>query len=85
MAEYNRVIDYIIEQADRYDIKNLQFEEDIKFNLGRTTDNYYSRIVGKVLTDITSAFVTLQLVPITEFCSDIKYSDYERYVDLEKK
>ena len=39
----------------------------------------------ELLTDITSAFVTLQLVPITEFCSDIKYSDYERYVDLEKK
>ena len=62
MAEYNRVIDYIIEQADRYDIKNLQFEEDIKFNLGRTTDNYYSRIVGKVLTDITSVLTMQKLM-----------------------
>lgn len=62
MAEYNRVIDYIIEQADRYDIKNLQFEEDIKFNLGRTTDNYYSRIVSKVLTDITSVLTMQKLM-----------------------
>lgn len=62
MAEYNKVIDYIIEQADRYDIKNLQFEEDIKFELGRITDMYYSRTLNKVITDITSVFVMQKMM-----------------------
>lgn len=57
MAEYNRVIDYIIEQADRYDIKNLQFEEDIKFELGKLTDSYYSRVLNKITVDITSVYL----------------------------
>ena len=33
MEQEKLIIDYIIEQAERFDIKNLQFEEDIKFNL----------------------------------------------------
>ena len=57
MAEYSRVIDYIIEQADRYDIKNLQFEEDIKFELGKLTDSYYSRVLNKITVDITSVYL----------------------------
>ena len=31
MEQEKLIIDYIIEQAERFDIKNLQFEEDIKF------------------------------------------------------
>ena len=38
MVERTRIIDYIIEQANRYDIKNLQFEEDIKFELNSQAD-----------------------------------------------
>lgn len=62
MATYNRIIDYIIEQADRYDINNLQLEEDIKFNLSRTTDRYYSMVISKVLTDITSVLAMQKLM-----------------------
>ena len=61
MLEYNKIIDYIIEQADRYDIKNLQFEEDIKFEIKRLTDTYYSRVLNKVNTNINS-LVTMQMI-----------------------
>lgn len=62
MAEFNRIMDYIIEQADRYDIKNLQFEEDIKFELSRTTDIYYNKILSKVVTDVTSVLIMQKLM-----------------------
>lgn len=62
MAEFNRIIDYIIEQADRYDIKNLQFEEDIKFELSRATDTYYNKILNRVVTDITSVLIMQKLM-----------------------
>lgn len=66
MAEYNRVIDYIIEQADRYDIKNLQFEEDIKYELSRLTDRYYSLALNKVMVDITSVFLMQKTISAVE-------------------
>lgn len=62
MANFDRIIDYIIEQADRYDIKNLQFEEDIKFELSRITDKYYSMILNKVVVDITSELIMQKLM-----------------------
>lgn len=46
------IIDYIIEQAERFDIKNLQYEEDIKFNLRRLTDAHVERVLNCVKTDI---------------------------------
>lgn len=66
MAGYNRVIDYIIEQADRYDIKNLQFEEDIKYELSRLTDRYYSLALNKVMVDITSVFLMQKTISAVE-------------------
>lgn len=38
------VLDYIIEQADRYDIKNMQFEEDILLRVKRATSENIARI-----------------------------------------
>lgn len=66
MAEHNKIIDYIIEQADRYDIKNLQFEEDIKFELSRLTDRYYNRAINKVNVDITSVYIMQKLISSIE-------------------
>ena len=57
MAERNRVIDYIIEQADRYDIKNLQFEDDLKFQLKRLTDRYNTMAINKVIYNIESCLL----------------------------
>lgn len=62
MAEYNRVIDYIIEQADRYDIKNMQFEDDIKFRLQKATDKYYNKILNQVTVDISSILIMQRLM-----------------------
>lgn len=62
MAERNRVIDYIIEQADRYDIKNLQFEQDIKFNLNRLTDRYINLMLNKVISDIATPLALQRLM-----------------------
>lgn len=66
MAKYDRIIDYIIEQADRYDIKNLQFEDDIKFKLSRTTDIYYNRALNKVNSDITSVYIIQKIISSIE-------------------
>jgi SPP1 gp7 family putative phage head morphogenesis protein len=87
MAEFNRVIDYIIEQADRYDIKNLQFEEDIKYELSRMTDRYYSMILNKVMVDITSVLAMQKLmISITDVmnryinvCERIMLDTFEEY------
>ena len=38
MKEYNKVIDYIIDQSDKYDIRNLQIEQDIQFLLKKKKD-----------------------------------------------
>lgn len=51
---FNTIIDYIIEQADRYDIKNLEFEQDIKFHLGRLTDSWISSLQNTIIDNIDS-------------------------------
>lgn len=62
MVKHDRIIDYIIEQADRYDIKNLQFEQDIKFNLNRTTERYMNQIPNLVLSNVTSVLLMQKLM-----------------------
>jgi len=52
--EFNRIIDYIIEQADRYDIKNLEFEQDIKFQLSKLTDSWISSLQNTIIDNIDS-------------------------------
>ena len=77
MAKFNRIIDYIIEQADRYDIKNLQFENDIKFKLQRLTNTYISRALNRVHTDITSVLIMQKIISnieavLNEYLSECK-------------
>ena len=48
MKQYNTIMDYIIEQADRYDGRNLQFEQDIIFNINRSRDNIFSSIISSL-------------------------------------
>ena len=55
--EFNRIIDYIIEQADRFDGKNLQFEKDILFNIGRLTDSWISSVQNTIIDNITSTLI----------------------------
>lgn len=90
MAKYDRIIDYIIEQADRYDIKNLEFENDIKFRLNRLTSRYYSRVLNKVNTDITSLIVMQKLISriettLNEYLSECKMilmDTFKEYYDV---
>ena len=46
------VRDYIVDQADRYDVHNLQFEQDILFQIKRNTDKLISKCVACVSTNI---------------------------------
>lgn len=48
METHDRIIDYIIEQADRNDTNNLQFEQDILFEVNKKTDLLISRIMSNV-------------------------------------
>ena len=70
MNKYNKVIDYIVEQANRYDIKNLQFEEDIKFELSKLTDQYYDRVLNRINTDITSLLIMQRIMSNIEIILD---------------
>lgn len=48
MKVYEKIIDYIIEQADRNDLKNLQFEQDILFLISRENDMLYTRVLSSI-------------------------------------
>jgi hypothetical protein len=54
MNENSRVIDYIIDQADRYDIRNMQFEQDIIGTIKRNRVLLVSRVPSLVKSDIDS-------------------------------
>lgn len=90
MAERNRIIDYIIEQADRYDIKNLQFEDDLKFQLNRLTDKYNTMTINKVIYDIESVYSLTKLMSsiekvIKEYisqCEKIMLDKFAEYYDI---
>lgn len=65
MQEYKRILDYIIEQADRNDARNLQFEQDILFNIGRIRSSIFERMVTRgqgcqTLTDMQGLLKILE-------------------------
>lgn len=90
MAGRNRIIDYIIEQADRYDIKNLQFEDDLKFQFNRLTDRYNTMAINKVIYNIESVYSLTKLVSsiekvIKEYvsqCEKIMLDKFAEYYDI---
>lgn len=45
--DYNKIIDYIIEQADRNDGRNLQFEQDILFRIDKARDKAFNRMIAR--------------------------------------
>ena len=62
MKEFNSIVDYIKDQADRYDANNLQFEQDILFKIRKETDRYMDMIVNTVVVDITSVLIMQKLM-----------------------
>lgn len=86
MAEYNRVIDLIIQQADRYDIKNMQFEDDIKFRLHRVTDRYYNKVLNQVIVNISSVLIMQQLMiniekVFDEYLKECQHILFDKFYD----
>ena len=77
MEQEKLIIDYIIEQAERFDIKNLQFEEDIKFNLRRLTDAHIERVLNCVKTDINKVLDMQVLMNSIQRVYDIYFSQCE--------
>lgn len=70
MQQFNRILDYIIEQADRNDARNLQFEQDILFRIGKAKANIFERMVTRgqgceTLTDMQN------MLPVLETMLDI--------------
>ena len=47
MLNYNKIIDYVIEQADRNDGRNLQFEQDILFQIEKMRDSTFNRMIAR--------------------------------------
>lgn len=88
MIALKTVLDYIIEQADRYDIRNMQFEEDILLRIRQTTSENIARIcrtagavdstlkLSTLMISIDSAF-TYYNSTIKKILMD-KFSEYAR-------
>lgn len=62
MVKRNKVIDYVKEQADRYDSNNLQYEQDVIYQIRRITDKYILKIINRVNTDITSVLIMSKMM-----------------------
>ena len=76
MKEYNKVIDYIIDQSDRYDIKNLQAEQDIQFILRKKKSDLDSKVLSYVrgnMTNMLSITVFMQSITrvFTKYYNDV--------------
>lgn len=56
------IIDYIVDQADRYDNDNIQFEKDILFNIRKNTDKLISDSIACVTTNIDNQLKLEQLL-----------------------
>lgn len=62
MDVYDKILDYIKEQADRYDSKNMQFEQDILFSIRKGTNKLLVELPKCVLIDVDSQIKMAQLM-----------------------
>lgn len=80
MKEFNRVIDYIIDQSDKYDVKNLQYEEDIKFLLAKKKADLDSSILSRIRNINTVLDVTVTIQSVTKSFSKY-YNEVSKIYD----
>ena len=93
MKEFNSIVDYIKDQADRYDANNLQFEQDILFKIRKETDKYMNMIVNTVVVDITSVLIMQKLMISIQTimdkyvlqCKKILLDTFNKYSDIAYK
>ena len=80
MKEYNRVVDYIIDQSDKYDIRNLQTEQDVRFLLKKKKENLDINVLSCVreIQDLLS--LTMFIQSITKFFTKY-YNDIAKIYD----
>lgn len=78
MKEYNKVIDYIIDQSDKYDLRNLQQERDIQFILKKKKANLDATILSYV-RDMTS------LLDVTVFMQSVTKAFTRFYNEVAKE
>ena len=66
MKEFTRILDYIIEQSDRYDSTNLQVEEDVQFLLKKKKADLDISVLSYVRNMDNSLDVTIFMQSITK-------------------
>lgn len=75
MKEYNKVIDYIIDQSNKYDLKNLQQEQDIQFILRKKKADLDTNILSYVrsMSDLLDVTVFMRSVTkaFTRFYNEV--------------
>lgn len=79
MEEFKRIIDYVIEQADRNDAKNLQFEQDIIFNIERSRDKIFSRMLSRAQGCINLTQMT-EMLHVMDTLADILEREFETHL-----
>lgn len=47
MQKYDRILDYVMEQADRNDAKCLQFEQDILFRIEKSRSSVFDKMIAR--------------------------------------
>ena len=66
MKEYNKVIDYIIDQSDKYDSRNLQQENDIQFLLKKKKADLDTAVLSYVRNMTSILDVTMFMQSVTK-------------------
>lgn len=50
------IIDYLIEQAERFNNQNISFESDILFDINKVTNRFISDVLSRIYVDINTQF-----------------------------
>lgn len=83
MKEFNKVIDYIIDQSDRYDIRNLGIENDVLLLLKKKKASLDSSVLSYVreirtMLDVT-VFMQSIIKTFTRYYNDVAMI-YDKYI-----
>lgn len=83
MKEFNKVIDYIIDQSDRYDIRNLGIENDVLLLLKKKKASLDSSVLSYVreirtMLDVT-IFMQSVIKAFTRYYNDVAMI-YDKYI-----
>lgn len=66
MKEFDKVIDYIIDQSDKYDARNLQVENDVQFLLKKAKANLDAMVLSYVRDTDSLVSLTVFMQSVTK-------------------